>query len=298
MDRPISVGDLIGDRYELVKLLNKTSMSTVFKAWDRWQEYFVVVKIAINNSLVPNAVDCLKHEALALQRIGDPHVVHLFDYGDIGESYFVVLEYLYGMDLRPCLNMGKADKRENACPLPPSVALWVMIEVLDGLKAMHEEGLVHRDIKPENLMTTGDEIKIIDLGLVKFLSTADPDIKSLDIHGTATGTPPYLSPEQCQAADNLDCRSDLYACGVVLYELLTGVLPFPTPKERRKLLEYWKFPMLKFSEVSLAANIPDKVQDIVWKALEVDPANRYQTAEEMRMALLVELGSYTKIVLP
>lgn len=283
MESPIRVGRLINGRYELVKLLSATSMSMVFKAWDCQRQYFVAVKIATNYS-----VDHLKYEALALQRINHPHVVRLFDCGDVEDLYFVVLEYLHGMDLGCYLH--KAIR-----PFFPDIALSAMFDVLEGLKAIHTEGLVHRDIKPENLMVTGAGIKIIDLGLVKFLSAADRDIKSLEIPNTAAGTPPYLSPEQTRGASNLDCRSDLYTCGVVLYQLLTGVLPFPPPKDRRKLLDYWKFPMLKFSEVRPPVIIPDKVQALVWKALQVDPTHRYQTAEEMRMALLAVLDTYSKI---
>ncbi len=211
------VGSLINERYQLVERFRASGMSSVFKAWDNKEQYSVVVKIATNNSKYSNLVECLKREAVALKRINNLRVVRLLDCGDIGESYFVVLEYIHGMDLEKCLACGS---------LPLDICISVGIDVLEGLKAIHEEGMVHRDLKPENLIATRIGVKIIDFGLVISVPGADQEMTSLSNSGTAVGTLPYLSPEQARGFSNLDSRSDLYACGIVLYELMTGVVPF------------------------------------------------------------------------
>ena len=285
-----TVGSLVGDRYELVKPLSITTMSRVFKAWDHQQEHFVVVKITTNSSEHYGLVERLKREAIALKRLDHPRVVHLLDSGDVEESYFVVLEYIHGMNLAACLY--------TTYLLPLDTAISIEVDMLEGLEAIHKEGLVHRDLKPENLMATRVGIKIIDFGLVKFVSAADRQMKQLTNPGTVFGTPQYLSPEQALGLSDVDARSDLYTCGVILYELLTGVLPFYKIFEGGRLIRRWDLPMRPFSSIWPSVHAPIKVQDIVWKALQANPANRYQTAEEMRMDLLAVLGSYSKIIVP
>ncbi len=287
-----SVGSLISDRYELVERLRSGGMGSVFKAWDFQEDSYVVVKIATHNSEYSSLVEYLKREAMALKRLNDhhpdnPRIVRLLNAGDIGESYFVVMEYIHGMDLRSHLN--------KTGPLPLDICVSVGVDMLEGLGAIHEEGLVHRDLKPENLMATRVGVKIIDFGLVRFISASDRQMKRLTNPGITVGTPLYISPEQALGRSDLDGRCDLYVCGVVLYELLTGVLPFPKFKEGER---YWNLPLRPFSEASPPVDIPDKVQAIVWKALQVDPDLRYQTAEEMRMALLAVLDHYSKIIVP
>lgn len=276
------IDSLIAGRYELRVCLNASYMSSVFQAWDRQQECFVVVKIAMNNSIVLNSVEYLKYEVLALKRLDHPRIVRLLDFGDINEStYFIVLEYIHGREL--------ARNLESQGRLSLNGSISTGIQVLEGLEAIHQAGLVHQDIKPENLLVTSDGIKIIDLGTAKFVSLGDGNMKSLHDPGMTVGTLPYMSPEQACGKENVDIRSDIYSCGVLLYEMVTGLFPFPKFKEDGKALQYWGLPLRSFSEVELPIIIPDKVQEIIWHAMAVPRLLRYQTAEEMRMALLTVL---------
>ncbi len=283
------VGSLISGRYELKEQIYKSDMSTVLKAWDSQEQRFVVVKISTNNADYSNLVECLKREAAALKRINSHRVVRLLDSGNIGESYYIVLEYLQGTNL--------ANYLDRVGYLPLNIAISVGVDILEGLKAIHEEEMVHRDIKPENLIATRVGIKIIDLGLVVSMPGAEQTMDPLDSSGTVCGTPPYFSPEQGRGLSGLDGRSDLYSFGVVLYELLTGDVPFYSFEHGGRVFKYWERQLRPFWEVSPSVDVPDKVQAIVWKALQVDPQQRYQTAEEMRDALLAVLENYVKISL-
>ena len=281
------IGSLISGRYELREHIFTSDMSSVFKAWDCQEDRFVVVKISTDSAEHNNLVECLKREAMALQRINHPHVVRWLDSGNIGASHFIVLEYIPGSNL--------ADRIHRQGSLTLDLAISAGVDILDGLKAIHEEGMVHRDLKPENLIAARVGVKIIDLGLVVSAPDAEQRMDPLDSPGMIYGTLPYLSPEQACGFGGLDGRSDLYACGVVLYELLTGTTPFYKFKEGGKMIKYWEGPLRPFWGVSPPVQVPDKVQAIVWKALAVDPKNRYQTAEEMRTALLEVLEIYVKI---
>lgn len=289
------LGQIIGDRYKLVEHICETLMSSVFKAWDSQDNCFVAMKIATN---VPercsNAVKYLERESFALHSLDHPRVVRFLNCGyhkSYYKSYFVVLEYLEGIDLSTCLD-------KIHC-LPFEVAISIMREILEGMEALHQAGLIHRDLKPENLMITPRGVKIIDLGLVKFASESRQDARPLNKPGMTFGTLPYLSPEQACDRSDLDGRSDIFACGVVFYEILTGMEPFTCGEfvKDGRTVEYWKFPMRLFSEVLPPVSVPENVQAIVWKALSVNPNDRYQTAREMLMELpAVQSVSFEKFL--
>jgi len=280
--QPVSdwIDRLICGRYELRECIYSSRMSNVFRAWDHKKECVVAVKIATNNLKYSNLVGSLKREAIALGRFNNPRVVRLLDFGTIGESFFIVMEYVRGWSL--------ADHLDRDGQLPLAICISMGIQILEGLKVIHSAGLIHCDLKPDNLMVTPDGIKIIDFGVVRFASAVDQKMNwTNDNSKHVTGTLPYLSPEQGQARfKDFDGRTDLYACGVVLYELMTGVYPFYEFEKEDQILGYWKQPLRPFSEVWPPVDVPKKIRKIVWKALEVDSGRRYQTAEEMRADLL------------
>jgi serine/threonine-protein kinase len=282
------IGSVMAGRYQLEEHILTTEMSSVVKAWDKFEQRFVVIKITKDTVDCPALVRCLEREAEALQQIDSHRVVRFFDSGKIGASYFIVLEYIQGKDLF------RYTEKPHTLSIEETIS--VGIDILEGLEAIHKAGVVHRDIKLENLITTRDGVKIIDLGLAVSTPTAEKIMDPLDNEGRVCGTPPYLSPEQACGKRDLDGRSDLYACGVVLYELLTGNVPFYKYTDSRgRMIKYWD-PLRPFSEIRLRVRVPDNVQEIIWKALKVDPKDRYQTAEEMRTALLSVSERY--VILP
>lgn len=289
--RPI-VGRLVGSRYELVELMNKTDMSQVFKAWDNEGSNYVVVKTATNSPKHSNLVDRLKYEAVALGRLNHQRIVRLLNSGDFGESFFLALEYVPGGNL--------ADYMDRDGQLPTDIALSLAVQILEGLEVIHGANLVHCDIKPENVMITQQGVRLIDLGLVRFLAVDDQSMNWINNStDSAFGTLPYLSPEQGHARLHLlDGRSDLYSCGVVLYEMLTGIHPFCKFIKGNRIISYWEEPLRPFQGTWHPIDVPKKVQKIILKALEVDPYYRYQTAAEMKADLSVELKRCVKVTLP
>ena len=268
-------GRLIVGRYELREHINTSEMSCVFKAWDCQGKWEVIVKIAINSSRFDDRVTRLKRETEALRTLKHPAIVRLLDSGQIDRlSYFLVLEYIQGNDLQMALELFRYFSIDES--------ISVLVQVLEALHEAHKKNMIHRDVKSANIMIAPDGVKLVDFGLVKF----DPDYNPLrkpTATGNMVGTRLYASPEQAMGTGRYDCRSDLYSCGVVLYEILTRSLPFyEMDEDSEEWEDYWNH-LRPFSKIY---SIPKKVQAIVWKALSVDPDLRYQTAEEMRVALL------------
>ncbi|MBI2037692.1 MAG: serine/threonine protein kinase [Candidatus Magasanikbacteria bacterium] len=254
-------------------------MGHVFKAWDCQNQFWVVVK-AIDKK--HELVQRLKREADTLRRLNDPRIVRLLDCGIDKDLYFLVLEYLEGKDLGMCIDTHDLVLTQEFC-------ISIGVQILEGVEPMHTAGVVHRDIKPANVFLVSGQVKILDFGLVKLVNRPGPRRRMLTNYPVVIGTLGYLSPEQMRG-EEVDCRSDLYACGIVLYELLTGELPFYKTGEleykawkKAAAREYWERPLRPFPSIF---RVPKRVQEVVWKALAVDPANRYQTAQEMRLALL------------
>ncbi len=273
-------GRLLGGRYQLKEWMHKGSMNHVFKAWDCQQQCWVVVKAIPRKH---EFAQRLKREADTLRRLNHSRIVHLLDSGVDKELYFLVLEYLEGKDLGLCLFMHDIALTQEFC-------ISIGVQILEGVEAAHAAGLVHRDIKPANVFLVSGQVKILDFGLVKLVNRPGPRRRMLTNYPVVIGTPGYFSPEQMRG-EEVDCRSDLYTCGIVLYELLTGgMAPFHGRRElereeweKEMAREYWDRPLRPFPSIF---RVPKKVQEVVWKALAVDPADRYQTAQEMRLALL------------
>ena len=205
----------ISNRFEVQDELGEGGMGKVFKAKDTKLEETIVIKV-LKDSLVSdsNRVDSFKREIRIARRIAHPGIVRTYDFFEAGPLHFVTMEYLEGYNLRQEL------KRRG--PFPVARALRVALEVLEALEAAHALGVVHRDIKPHNvLLLANGHIKVLDFGIAQAL---EPDSKD---GGTRSivGTPEYMSPEQL-VGDRVDARTDLYSTGVLLYELLTGNIPF------------------------------------------------------------------------
>jgi len=262
---------LLGDRYELGRLLGSGGMARVYEGHDRVLDRRVAIKV-LNAGLAADAefVARFQREARAAARLAHPGVVAVYDTGDHEGTRFIVMEYVEGRTLADVLAEG---------PLAPARAAEVGREVLAALGAAHDRGLVHRDVKPANIMVTPEgALKVMDFGIAR----AAEEGTRLTTAASVIGTPSYMAPEQVEARP-VDARTDLYALGAVLYECLVGAPPFegtsaitvaarhvndaPEPPRRRR------------------PEIPPRLEAVVLRALAKDPADRWPTAAAFRAAL-------------
>jgi serine/threonine-protein kinase len=265
------VGETLSNRYRLVARIAGGGMGEVYRGQDLLLDRTIAVKVLQPNlASDPALVARFKAEARAAARLTHPNVVGVYDWGSQDEStYYMVMEYVPGTDLRDVLvNRGSVDV---------SQAIEIVTAVCDALAAAHAGGLVHRDVKPENvLVSRSGAMKVADFGIaaVTGLDRTQPG-------GMVSGTLRYLSPEQAAGGD-ASTSSDLWAAGALLSELVTGMPPLQGAGAdllRRRATE----PPIPPS--ALSSQVPPSVDAIVTKACAVDPAERYETAVEMRAAL-------------
>jgi hypothetical protein len=243
---------------EIEGLLGRGGMGCVYRARQPQLDRLVALKIlSLELSKDSAFVERFGREARALARLNHPHIVGVFDSGTAEGICYLLMEYVNGSNLRQRLTSGQ---------LPAGLALPLLIQVCDGLDYAHNAGVIHRDIKPENILVDSNgRVKIADFGLAKLAGPSD-----LLLTGTqqVMGTPRYMAPEQIERPSSVDYRADIYALGVVLYELLTGELPLG-----------------RFTPPSHRARADARLDRVVLRALEKDPACRYQQARELKKDL-------------
>jgi serine/threonine protein kinase len=212
---PLAPGSRLG-RYQIQALLGSGGMGEVYRATDPQLKREVAIKVLPEAAdLSPERLQRFRQEALATAALNHPHVVAVYDAGAEGAATYVVSELLEGRDLREILSAG---------PITPRKALRYALQIADGLAAVHEKGIVHRDLKPENLFVTRDDhVKILDFGIARLVEDETPGAAHATgtVAGTILGTVGYMSPEQMRG-ECVDHRSDIFAFGAVLYEMLTG----------------------------------------------------------------------------
>src|ERR1700722_1971438 len=219
-------------------------------------------------------------EARAASRLNHPNSVGIIDFGNTPDGQlYLVMEFLRGRDL------ARVTYEEGALPFRRIVD--VLRQVLAALAEAHSENIIHRDLKPENIIlepvrSGGDFVKVVDFGLAKMrVETQQPGIPS---PGIVCGTPEYMSPEQARG-DVLDARSDLYAVGVILYQLLTGRLPFEADSPTQVVLAHLTRPPQDPRTLAPERKIPDALAELCLKTLAKEPKDRYQDSDEMSAAL-------------
>lgn len=264
-------GTVLGDRFVILGWIGSGGMGVVYKARDRQLNEVVALKTLRPEASDAEALEGLKSELRAARRITHRNVLRTHDFGEADGVPFISMEYVRGVTLRELL--------AHDPKLPHSVALRIVRQVLAGLDAAHAMGVVHRDIKPENLIIdpTG-MVRIMDFGIAIAARSA-PGQEAGD---PPPGTPGYLSPEQLLGARG-DARSDLYATGVILYEVLAGRRPFPAsdPAERSYRQMNEDPPPLR----EHAPDVPAALEAVVLRCLAREPAARYATAAELLAAL-------------
>ncbi len=280
MDGESLVGALVDGRYRVSRELGRGSMGRVYEVVHERTGKRMALK-----TLLPHLADDFvsvarfRREALLADRIGDPHVVDVFDMGQLESRVpYITMELLEGRTLAAAL-------RESG-PLSVERALDIAIQICRGLEAAHGAGVVHRDLKPENIFlldAAEDFVKLLDFGVSKLRErVGDPASEELTAAGAAVGTPYYMAPEQAWGGE-VDARADIYALGVVLYEMLTGRRPYEAPTVPCLMLRVMERSTACVTE--LRPEVPDELAAVVHRALSPHPEDRFQSAEALRAAL-------------
>lgn len=266
-------GMLLNNRYQLLERLGSGGMSDVFRARDLMLERSVAIKVLHEHYSNDAAFQArFRQEARAAANLSHPNIVTVHDFGLDHGQLFIVMEYLPGKDLKTLLRQRGRFPIEEAIPL--------MVQACAGIGYAHRAGLVHCDVKPHNMIVTPDgRLKVTDFGIARALATIMPDERA----DVVWGSPQYFSPEQAMG-EPPSPASDVYSLGVVLYEMLTGALPFtaPTSEELARMhLEAKPIPPSEY-----VPEIPTALEQIILKVLSKEPSARYRTADQLGRVLL------------
>jgi serine/threonine protein kinase len=278
----IDVGQTVGN-YNVVSKLGDGGMGIVFLAEHPVIGSKVALK-AIHPHLARSAdvVSRFVTEARVVNQIGHDHIVNITDFGHTpaGDFYFL-MEYLQGDMLSEWINGNGA--------LPPARALHIAAQIADALQASHEQGVIHRDLKPDNIFlidrdTTPDFVKVLDFGLAKLTHAGGETARHQTGAGMVMGSPYYMAPEQCEGRSDVDHRADVYALGVILFEMLTGCVPFGGRTYGEVINKH--LTLRPPAARSLVPNLPPVMDAILSRALSKAPEDRFQSMSDFRDALL------------
>lgn len=266
----MSDNPILNDRYRLIEQIGSGGMAVIYRAQDMELGRTVSVKI-LRPSLVddPEFLIRFRREAQSAANLTHPNVVTVHDVGQDGpKTHFMVMEYVAGQDLKRWIRSRGA--------FDVDAALAVVVEVCKGVGFAHRAGLVHCDIKPQNILITPDNtVKVTDFGIAKALSASQPEEKIEEI---VWGSPHYFSPEQAMG-EGCSPASDVYSIGIVLFELLTGRLPFQGTDYRDLAMAHIKTPAPSLMSINPA--LPQELDRILQKVLAKEPSARYRTADQL-----------------
>jgi serine/threonine-protein kinase len=280
------VGALIGERYRLLGRIGEGGMGAVYRAEHVLMKKVVALKL-LHTELgnVDDAARRFEREAQSASRLNHPNIIAVTDFGRTPKGgLFLVMEYVPGDSLAALLEKG---------PLPYRRAVEIVRQILDGLEHAHAQGVIHRDLKPANIMLAtypdqrvGEVVKILDFGIAKMLSSSPAGEGELPLTQGAMvfGTPSYMSPEQATAQD-ADVRTDIYSCGVILFEMLTGRKPFVSDDLVKVMAMQVTQAPPRLSAVAPDAEIPAALEETVMRALEKSREQRFPSAAAFRQAL-------------
>ena len=276
---PERLSSALADRYRIERELGQGGMATVYLAQDVRHDRKVALKVLRPELSAILGADRFLAEIKTTANLQHPHILSLFDSGEADGLVFYVMPYVEGESLR--------DRLAREHQLPIDDALRIAREVGDALHYAHGHGVIHRDIKPENILLQGGHALVADFGIA--LAAAKTGGSRMTETGMSLGTPTYMSPEQAMGDRTLDARSDIYALGCVLYEMLTGDAPFTGSTAQAivaKVLTQKPAPLIARRE-----RVPPHVEDAVLTALEKLPADRFATAGEFVAALQSDAGA-------
>ena len=265
---------LLAGRYQFIRTVARGGMSVIYLAHDTRLDRPVAVKVLFDGlAHNPNFVERFRREARSAAKLNHPHIVKVYDSGQDGNVYFITMEYLEGQSLSEVLQAEGTLAVETATKITEDVA--------EALAEAHRQGVIHRDIKPGNIIfvpATG--LKVADFGIARAISGSIGDLTQA---GTVMGTATYFSPEQAKG-EAVDYRTDLYSVGIVLYEMLAGKPPFHGDSPISVAYQHVQNPPAPLTEVT-GGVVPPILSAVVDKLLAKNPADRYQDAEELRVAL-------------
>lgn len=270
------------EKYRVVRKIGEGGMGFVYEA----EHVHIGKKVALkvlreDYTKKEDVIARFQQEARSASIIGHPNIIDVTDFGYTPDGrVFFVMEYLEGDDLATMLESEKV--------LPYKRVIGIMTQVCDALYAAHQKSIIHRDMKPENIFlinpgTEKETVKILDFGIAK-MSVLDQEGRKLTKTGVVFGTPEYMSPEQA-AGKSIDHRVDIYALGIILYEMLTGKVPFTGETFMAVLSKHIFEPVPPVEKVNPSAEVPEPLKKIVYKCLEKEPEDRFSDACELKEAL-------------
>jgi eukaryotic-like serine/threonine-protein kinase len=268
----VKVGDVVAERYEIADVIGRGGMSSVYRAHDRVLERDVALKVLHERfTSDPEHVERFRREARAIARLSHPNVVTVIDRGQVDECEFIVFELVRGQDLKELL--------ASRGPLPVTDALALAHQAARGLAFAHEHGIVHRDVKPQNVLVNEDGVaKVTDFGIARSLGPDD----GLTLTGTIMGTGDYFAPEQALGRP-ADARSDQYSLGALLYELITGEVPYPAEGVLAVAARHVNDPVPSVREKR--PDVSPRVDALVRRAMAKAPEERFPSTDALIAAL-------------
>lgn len=281
------IGDKLEDKYQILDRIGTGGMAVVYKAIQLSIGRSVAVKtMQMSLSLEPVLVQRFQREMNSLGKLNHPNIVSIFDSGQTASGQlYLVMDYLGGPTLQSIL------ERNGAMPLER--AQHIFIQIADALNHAHKRDVIHRDLKPGNIILEKDDrgqdvVKVVDFGLAKIEEGAERLTRAGEIWGSAL----YMSPEQCGGED-VDARADIYSFGIIMYQTLTGSVPFRGKTFMDTVGKHVNEPPPPFSQINPSVSVPDMVEHVIMRCLEKSPDNRFSSVADLKSALLAVLPAHS-----
>jgi serine/threonine-protein kinase len=267
----MNVSSALESRYQILKELGRGGMGLVFQAYDKQLKEQVAIKILSPLlSSDPDALERLKREVSSARRITHPNVIRIHDISELNGLHFISMEYFEGITLK--------DYIKKTGSLSLMQAFNLASQICDALEAAHRQGVIHRDLKSQNIIIgPTNHVKIIDFGLAR-----SENVEGLTATGLIMGTPEYMAPEQV-AGKTVDERADIYSLGIILYEMLTGRVPFTGDSAIAVGFKQLKEDPCKPSEIN--PQIPSEVESVILRAIQKNPLSRFLSVGELKSSL-------------
>ncbi|MBN1653051.1 MAG: serine/threonine protein kinase [Deltaproteobacteria bacterium] len=285
MSDPLIGKEVDNGEYRIIERIGSGGMGSVYKAEQPKMNRFVAIKVLHSRYLSRNdLVSRFRREARAMSQLSHPNTARVYKYGQLEDgSFYFVMEYMTGYNL--------VQEVRTKGPIEADRCINIMVQVCGALEEAHQAGIIHRDLKPENIFLTNqggtvDFPKVLDFGLAKVSEKqiGSKSLLNLTQQGAVFGTPEFMSPEQALGAP-LDRRSDVYSLGLIMYEALTGKLPFDATEKRQVMKAQVKDKPIPLSKRTRDISFSPKLEAVLARALAKDPAERHPTAAKFAEAL-------------